>query len=134
MPHLIVDYSPNLEPHADFKALFKKFQAFVESTEVFPVSGCRCRAIACDHFHVTNGDPKYAYLHVNFRVGYGRTPRQLREAGEEVRKLLMDWLEPINGKGEVVCALSFEISQIDPDLTWKYNPVRVHMAKHVYDH
>lgn len=133
MPHLIVDYSPNLEAHADFKELFQKFQNFVEQNSEFPVAATRCRARACDHFHMANGDPNYAYLHVNFRVSFGRTPRQLREAGREVRQLLLDWMEPINSKGEIVCALSFEISQIDPDLTWKYNPVRVHMAKHMYD-
>ena len=130
MPHFIVDYSDNLNPHADFSDLFERLQSYIESSDYFPLAGLRCRAFASDYSHLMNGDPRYAYIHVNFRIGSGRTENQLYQAGEAINRILMDWLEPINAEGKVICALSFEISQIDPILSWKSNPVRSHMARH----
>lgn len=130
MPHLIVDYSENLDPHVDFSQLFNRFQAYIEQSDVFPLTGLRCRAFASDYSLVTNGDPLYAYVHINFRIGAGRTPEQLKKSGEDINALLLDWLEPVNAKGKVICALSFEITQIDSELSWKHNPVRGHMARH----
>lgn len=130
MPHLIVDYSDNLEPHADFSELFEAFQEYIETSSVFPLTGLRCRAFASDYSHIASGDPKYAYVHVNFRIGAGRTPEQLKQSGEEINRLLLNWLEPINTRGKVICALSFEITQVDSKLSWKHNPVRAHMARH----
>ena len=130
MPHLIIDYSSNLKHHADFAKLFERFQNYIEQSSLFPLTGLRCRAFASDHFHVTCGDPRYAYVHVNFRIGAGRTQEQLKKSGEDINRLLLDWLEPVNARGEIICALSFEITQIDSGLSWKHNPVRAHMARH----
>ncbi|MGF1683964.1 hypothetical protein [Photobacterium minamisatsumaniensis] len=129
MPHFIIDYSPNLEKHVSFDELFHSLHGFIEQSEFFPITGCRSRATAVNHFRVTNGNPLYAYIHVNFRVGSGRTQEQLKHAGDDICQLLEAWLEPINQTGAVICALSFEISQIDPVLTWKHNPIRQHMNK-----
>ena len=130
MPHLIVDYSENLDPYADFDELFEVIEKHIEQSSLFPLAGLRCRAFCSDAYWVANGDPKYAYIHVNLRVGAGRTPEQLKHSGDEINKLLLNWLEPVNAKGKVICALSFEITQIDSELSWKTNPVRAHMARH----
>ncbi|AMO54687.1 hypothetical protein GZ77_24210 [Endozoicomonas montiporae] len=130
MPHLIIDYSSNLEPHADFNELFESVQGYIEQSSLFPLTGLRCRAFASDHHHITSGDSQYAYVHVNFRIGAGRTVEQLKQSGEAINRLLLDWLEPVNTRGQIICALSFEITQIDSGLSWKHNPVRAHMARH----
>ncbi|WP_413113218.1 hypothetical protein [Thaumasiovibrio sp. DFM-14] len=129
MPHFIIDYSSNLKPEADFTVLFDALQDYVTVSPTFPLAGCRCRALACPDFRVANGNSRFGYMHVNLRVGSGRTSGELAEAGDELVQIVKQWVEQLQNKTGLLCALSFEISQIDPELTWKDNPIRAAMAE-----
>ncbi len=128
MPHFILDYSSNLQPEADFDELFETLHGYVDKSPLFPLAGCRCRAMPCPDYRVGSGDPRFAYLHLNLRVGAGRSDEQLAGAGDEIMGLVQQWLQQVQQRSGLICALSFEISQIDARLSWKHNPVRAAMV------
>ena len=50
MPHLMIDYSPNLEAHVDIAALCDHIRRAAIDTGVFPMAGIRVRAFAANPF------------------------------------------------------------------------------------
>ncbi|MCY4345121.1 MAG: 5-carboxymethyl-2-hydroxymuconate isomerase, partial [Gammaproteobacteria bacterium] len=78
MPHLIVEYSANLESRLGLEALMATLRDVAVAGGVFPLAGIRVRAAPRDHYLIADGDPAHGFVHVMARVGKGR--------GEAVRR------------------------------------------------
>lgn len=125
MPHFRVEYSRNLEDVLALPDLFETLTNVASGTGVFPLAGVRCRALPRDHYRIADGHPDNGFVHVEFRVGAGRDVATLRGAGEELFDALKDHMAEIFANRPV--ALSFEISEIHPDLNFKTGNVRDYM-------
>ncbi|HEY9067090.1 MAG TPA: 5-carboxymethyl-2-hydroxymuconate Delta-isomerase [Burkholderiaceae bacterium] len=88
MPHLVIQYTDNLEPDAQLTALTRKLadvllaQRDAEGKAVFPTGGTRVLAYPCRHYAVADGQDDYAFVYLNLRIAPGRSAGAIERAGE----------------------------------------------------
>ncbi len=126
MPHFTIEYSANLDGVVDMPALCETLRKAALETGVFPLGGIRVRAIRCDDYAVADAKPDNAFLDLVLKVGKGRDFETRRQAGESVFAALYAHLAPVIDARPF--ALSFEIREIDPDLSWKKNTIHGRLA------
>lgn len=54
MPHVIVEYSGNIEPEVDMSAVCELLRRTAATVDVFPIPGIRVRAYRADHYAISN--------------------------------------------------------------------------------
>ena len=122
MPHLMIDYSPNLETRLDIAALCRTLRDAAVATGILPLAGIRVRATAASHVVIADGNPDHAYLDISLRLRGGRSPEDKARATAQ-----------IFAAAEAFCAgvletssfmLSFEMRDIDPLLSPKTSSIR----------
>lgn len=126
MPHFIVEYSANLEDRADISALCEEIRKVALTTGVFEAGGIRVRAYPARHFAIADAHEKNAFVHLQLRVGAGRSVEKLKAAGETVFTALRRFLEA--ELAEPHFGLSFEIAEIHSELTWKENSIHPRLS------
>ena len=119
MPHLIVEYSANLEPALDLTQLVHALHEAALETGIFPIGGLRSRAERRDVYRIADGHADNAFIHVQARIGAGRTEQVRQQAAEHIFARL---------KAETAVAfaarplgLTLEIVEIDPVGSLKHN-------------
>ena len=58
MPHLIVDYSANLEAEIDMSAFCDHLREAAVAIDAFPSAGVRVRAMPAPHYSIADGSPE----------------------------------------------------------------------------
>ena len=121
MPHLIIQYSKNLDTQVDMQSLCEQLRGKMIETGIFPLGGIRVRAFAADTCAIADAHPDNAFADMMLRIGAGRSLADKKNAGdllvETARHFFAAQLD------ESHFALSFEIVEIDPDLSWKINSI-----------
>jgi 5-carboxymethyl-2-hydroxymuconate isomerase len=126
MPHQIIEYSANLEARLDIQALVDGLHRTAIGIEGLPVGGLRTRAARRDVYRIADRHPDNAFVHLILKLGHGRSLETRKAFGNEIFATLCDLLEPVWSTSPL--AISFEIQEIDPELTWKKNNLRDYMA------
>jgi 5-carboxymethyl-2-hydroxymuconate isomerase len=121
MPHIIVEYSANLEDSFEIGALIGDLhQAAIDSGAV-EVAALRTRAERRDVFRIADGSPHNAFVHIVMRLRVGRS--------EDVRKSLADALLAATDKNLLHAfemhriAITVEMEEID-NVTARKNTIR----------
>lgn len=127
MPHFIVEYSANLEEEINFDDLFKKVHETLGQSGVFPLGGIRSRAIRMDHYRIADGQHDYAFVHMLLKVGSGRSLEIRKEETDKLFTMIEGFFEPIHEKR--LLAITFEMQEIDPVLTYKKNNIHAFLAQ-----
>ena len=127
MPHQIVEYSANLETRISIAELIRKLHETAAAIEAFPLGGLRTRAARREHYRIADGHPDNQFVHLTWKLGHGRPEEVRREAGELMFAVLCEFLEPVSASSPL--AISFEIQEIHPILTFKKNNLREYMAR-----
>jgi len=127
MPHLTIDYSPNLEADIDMAAFCNHLRIAAIDTGVFPVAGIRVRAFAASHVSIADGDPQHGYIDISIRLRAGRPQERKDSATRAIFAAAKTFLEPIMQRRSL--ALSMEMRDIDPELSPKCGTIRDHMQK-----
>ena len=119
MPHITLEYSHNLEKRADLEAVARRVHEAALATGVLPEKGLRTRMERREVYHIADGHPDNAFVHVVVRLGHGRDQETRRRVGEAVFSALADALAEDQATNPL--ALSCEVQEIHPDLSWKRN-------------
>lgn len=118
MPHLSIQYSDNV--HSDeIATLCTSLHAAMSDTGIFPLGGIRVRAIACSCFAIADLHPENAFVDMVLRIGAGRTEPEKSVAGEAIMEKAKDVF--LARFQQPHFALSLEIVDIHPILSWKRN-------------
>ena len=125
MPHLIVDYSPNLEDRVDMAAFCDTLRQAAIQTGAMPMAGVRVRAVRADHVSMADGDPAHGYVDITLRLRAGRDLETRKAATAHVFQADRAFLAPAMQTHSI--ALSFEMRDIDPALSPKCGTVRDHL-------
>ena len=131
MPHITVDYSPNLEGEVDIPALCDLLRHVAVETGVLPLAGVRVRAFAATHVSMADGDPKHAYIDISLRLRGGRPLEVRKAATAQIFATAEAFLAPVMARRSL--ALSLEMRDIDPELSPKAGSVRDHLPAHLRD-
>ena len=119
MPHVVVEFSANLRARADVPRLLHVLHHAAIATGVFPRGGTRTRAEERTEYLIADAHPDNAFVHVMLRIGHGRDLDTRRRAAQRVFDALCAELAPAFDAGPL--AISFEVQEIDPDLSFKHN-------------
>jgi len=127
MPHLIVEYSANLEPDLDMAHVVSVLHEAALTTGVFPIGGVRVRASRRDIYKIADGHPDNAFIHVQVRIGAGRSAEVRAKAAEEIFARLKE--VTAETFAERALGLSLEIVEIDPVGSLKHNNLHEAVAR-----
>ncbi|CAJ0711730.1 5-carboxymethyl-2-hydroxymuconate Delta-isomerase [Ralstonia mannitolilytica] len=77
MPHVIIEYTANVEADARISELMRVLSdVLIRHADVFPIGGIRTRALRLDQYRMVDGSEDDAFIHVTFRIKAGR-PRSV---------------------------------------------------------
>lgn len=126
MPHLIIEYSANIEDRLELDRLMDALHGAALETGVFPLGGLRIRAHSVDRYRIADCDPSNAFVHVTALIGHGRPLDVRQRAGEQLFKTLTDHLAALYEQGPL--AISFNIQEFHPELNFKQNNLHRYVA------
>lgn len=72
MPQLTLEYTENVSP-VDFKALFSALHGILTDIGGVRIGNCKSRAVRHSDFHIADGAPEGAFVHLTVRVLDGRS-------------------------------------------------------------
>jgi 5-carboxymethyl-2-hydroxymuconate isomerase len=122
MPHVQIDYSPNLEDRLDIAGLCRALRDAAVATGILPLAGIRVRAIKADHVVIADGQPDHAYLDISVRLRGGRTDAAKAEATARIFAAAEAYCAEVMATSSFM--LSLEMRDIDPELSPKASSIR----------
>lgn len=126
MPHILVEYSANLDPDIEIEELVVALHKAALATGVFPLGGTRTRAARRDVYAIADQHPDNTFIHVQLSIGEGRDVTTRHKAGEAIFATLTAATEKIsNGRP---LALSLSVSEIDSAASFKKNNIHDYVA------
>jgi len=114
MPHLVIQYTDNIEPQAEMALLCRKLadvlvaQRDAEGKQVFPIGGTRVLAYPSKHHAVADGKGDYAFVYLNLRIAAGRSAGAIERAGEALIGAVQVHFAPIFAKRAIGITLQID--------------------------
>lgn len=127
MPHLIVEYSGNLEEVLDLDSLLDCLHETAIDTGMFPIGGIRIRAYKAEHYRIADCAPDNAFIHVTAIVGAGRPLDRREQVSTELFEALCNELKAIAEASPI--AISFNMREFDSVLNFKKNNLHEYVQK-----
>jgi len=106
MPHIVIEYSDNLEPSVDIEKLMEAVCGAAIRSDIMNPKDLKIRAIPYSHFRLV--DLGETFVHVTCRLLAGRKPPQKTHLAKLLRQSLTDLTPHIH-------SISVEIVDMDPD-------------------
>lgn len=129
MPHVVVEYSANLEEQLDIRALLKKIHDAVLASGVFKVSALRTRAERREVYVIADGDPDNAFIHVDVRMGPGRDATTRMSISQGVLDTIVAETREVFARTGL--GLSVEVREIDNSAAVRRNNLHERVAAKV---
>ena len=125
MPHVIVDYSANLDGPLDMAAFCEHLRATAADIDALPMAGIRVRAHRADHAAIADGADHHGFIDIAVRLRGGRP----QEVKEDIARRLFQAAEDFTAAymARHSLALSLEVRDIDPALSPKTGTIRDHL-------
>lgn len=121
MPHIIVEYSANLDGSLDVQRLVDDLHQIAVDSGVADVAAIRTRAKRRDAFRVADGDPKNAFVHVTMRLRIGRSEEQRSKLADALLAATDRNLQRAYATHAI--AVAVEMEEID-NITARKNTIR----------
>jgi 5-carboxymethyl-2-hydroxymuconate isomerase len=127
LPHLVVEYSANVEDLIALDELLDKLHGCALDTGVFPLGGLRVRAYRADAYKIADKAPENGFVHVTALIGHGRPLDVQQRAGERLFAVLTAHLEPLYEKSPL--AISLNMQEFHPVLNFKKNNLHEYVKR-----
>ncbi|MCX7090425.1 MAG: 5-carboxymethyl-2-hydroxymuconate Delta-isomerase [Legionellales bacterium] len=98
MPHIILEYSKNIDHGLNVNPFFDKLHQILEAELPTQLSSCKSRCVINDIFYVGNGHPNNAYVHLTIKILPGRSDKNKEQLGEITIKLMGDFFQKYNSR------------------------------------
>jgi 5-carboxymethyl-2-hydroxymuconate isomerase len=123
MPHVVIQYTPNME--VDMDGLCRELLATLieqkdqHGKQLFPIGGTRVLAYPATHYAVADGKQDYAFVYINARIAAGRGAGDKQKTGDAMLAVV-----------KTRFAALFEKKLIGITLQIDESPGQVYDAKH----
>jgi 5-carboxymethyl-2-hydroxymuconate isomerase len=121
MPHIIAEYSANLEDRLDVQALVDDLHRAAIESAVAELVGIRTRAVRREHFRVADGSPQNGFVHIVARLRVGRPEEKRKALGQALLAAADKRLANVYPTHPI--GLTVEIHEID-HMTFRRNTLR----------
>jgi 5-carboxymethyl-2-hydroxymuconate isomerase len=122
MPHIIAEYSANLEDTLDVAGLVADLHQAAIDSAVAELVGIRTRAVRREHARVADGNPANGFVHIVARLRRGRSVEQRKALGQALLAAADKRLARVYPKHPI--AMTVEVHEIDPEMTFRRNTLR----------
>lgn len=119
MPHLTLQYAGPVEAAVDMTSACRELHAAMLATGLFELGAVRVRALKADHAAIGDLLPQNSFVDMILRIGTGRSAEEKKAGGDAIFAAAGAIFAPL--LAEPHFALSLEIIEIDPALSWKRN-------------
>jgi 5-carboxymethyl-2-hydroxymuconate isomerase len=119
MPHLIVEYSANLDDQIDIEKLIEAVHQAALRTGVFEVAAVRTRAERRDYYVIADGHEDNGFVAISVRVAPGRSRETRQRLGQEIFDAACEYLEKVYERTPL--AISLEVQEIDNTAAFRKN-------------
>jgi 5-carboxymethyl-2-hydroxymuconate isomerase len=125
MPHVVVQYTANLEQALDMPALCREIaqvlisQLDEDGKPLFPPGGTRVLAYPAQAYAVADGRGDYGFCYINIRIAGGRSAAMQQRSGDAV-------LQQVQAR----FAQAFETRRIGVTIHIDDSPGQVYEARH----
>ena len=127
MAHFILEYSANLEhTPLEIDLLLEKLHGAAVDSTLFPLAGIRSRAHRCEHFRVADGNPDYGFVHLQVKIGAGRTEQEKQSAANAFFAVLSEHFRELSESQGL--AISFEMTELPVTLKFNQNNLRNYLS------
>jgi 5-carboxymethyl-2-hydroxymuconate isomerase len=121
MPHVITEYSANLEGVVDIPALIAELHETAIASGLFEVGGIRSRAKKREIYKIADGDPANGFIFIMARIAPGRPADKRKALGEALLATAGKRLEPVFAARGLT--LSVEIEELNGEYTFRRNNI-----------
>ena len=125
MPHLMIDYSANVEPDVDMGALCDTLRDVAASIDAFPLAGVKVRAVRVDHYAIADGNPEHGFIDIAVRIREGRDMETKQNAAQKIFDAANEFVADVMRRRSL--ALSLELRDIDAALSPKSGSIRKYL-------
>lgn len=125
MPHVIVEYSANIESEITPQRLVEEIHAAAINSGIAEPVAIRTRLKRREHYRVGDG-PENAFVHIDIRARKGRPLEQKKRAVQTIYDQANKTLDPVFKARPL--ALTVEIHEIDPETRLLRNGMRERQA------
>ena len=125
MPHLMIDYSANVEPDVDMGALCDTLRDVAASIDEFPLAGVKVRAVRVDHYSIADGNPEHGFIDISVRIREGRDMETKQNAAQKIFDAANEFVADLMQRQSL--ALSLELRDIDSALSPKSGSIRKYL-------
>ena len=125
MPHLMIDYSVNVEPDVDIGALCDTLRDVAASIDAFPLAGVKVRAVRVDHYAIADGNPEHGFIDISVRIREGRDMETKQNAAQKIFEAANEFVADVMQRRSL--ALSLELRDIDAALSPKSGSIRKYL-------
>jgi 5-carboxymethyl-2-hydroxymuconate isomerase len=127
VPHIIVEYSANLEEAVPIAALVEDVHRAFLASGIFKLGAVRTRAERRDIYVIADGDPQNAFINVIAKIARGRPLEKRRGLGEAIMSALEQRTAMLmQSRG---LALSVYLEEIDEDGALRKNNLHARMEQ-----
>jgi 5-carboxymethyl-2-hydroxymuconate isomerase len=127
VPHIVVEYSANLEEVLPIAKLVADVHGAVLATGTFKLGAVRTRAARRDIYAIADSDPLNAFINVIAKIGRGRAPEKRRGLAEAIMVVLDHETATLaQSRG---LALSVYVEEIDEDGALRKNNLHARMEE-----
>lgn len=88
MPHLTLEYTDNLD--LDVQPLLARLHEELIATGAVNLKGLKSRAVRHGDYRIADGNPEYAFVHVNLLIREGRPLEVQQQAARRVMNVLKE--------------------------------------------
>ena len=125
MPHLMIDYSANVESDVDMGALCDTLRDVAASIDAFPLAGVKVRAVRVDHYAIADGNPEHGFIDISVRIREGRDMQTKQNAAQKLFDAANEFVADVMQRRSL--ALSLELRDIDAALSPKSGSIRKYL-------
>ena len=125
MPHLMIDYSANVEPDVDIGGLCNTLRGVAASIDAFPLAGVKVRAVRVDHYALADGNPEHGFIDIAVRIREGRDMETKQNAAQKIFDAANEFVADVMRRRSL--ALSLELRDIDAALSPKSGSIRKYL-------
>jgi len=125
MPHLMIDYSANVEPDVDIGGLCNTLRDVAASIDAFPLAGVKVRAVRVDHYAIADGNPEHGFIDISVRIREGRDMETKQNAAQKIFEAANEFVAVFMQRRSL--ALSLELRDIDAALSPKSGSIRKYL-------
>jgi 5-carboxymethyl-2-hydroxymuconate isomerase len=127
VPHVLVEYSANLDTQLDFPGFLTALRDAALATGIFPLGGIRVRAYRAEHYLIADGDVDNAFVAITLRIGHGRDFETRKRASDAIFATACEALAALYNR--IPLGISLEMQEIAPTLTYKKNNLHEYVKK-----